>query len=332
MVTIPYLLRRLFMPLLALALLVPAAAHAAGKMSNFQATFIIQNQLTQCSPDPNTYCISDQGTGRVNPLGPSTFSANETESLLDPTSPCGYQVQATATITGTGDATLSLSLALNTCVFGTDEGATIVKAGSFTITGGTRGFVGASGSGIVYKIGTFSSPVGIFAFQGTISGGDELTGGGDQGAPQFLGGATCALHEVHIDCQVGTTNTVGSYTAAQCGSTAITGSYVQTDDYALTFNSQGQAVAWRDMQAAPGSLSTATSGTTLAFRLAQTLSLQFQSPGNFETASTQFAGPGLRCSAPHVQPVRPAQITYDSSGHIVVNAPPTLPQICAALL
>jgi hypothetical protein len=317
----------LLIPLVAATLLIPdTAAHAEGRAEAFRATFTGAGQLTVCGE--NTYCISDQGTGSANGLGAATLTADETESLVDPSSPCAFLVQGTATITGAGGDTLSLRFELHTCGFGTDDGATLVKPGAFVVTGGTGRFAHATGAGTMYKIGVLSSPSAVFQFAGAVSGSSPA---GGQGPTPSLGGARCDIGADGTRCLVLTTNTVAPYTAAQCASAAISGRYVLTDRYDLSFDPTGLAMGWRDAQAASGSLSGAPSGQMLPFLLAEELTLHFAAPGDFGSSSTRFDGPGLVFLRGGVQAIRPGQIAYDANGRIVVTDSTTLSQVCAAL-
>ncbi len=324
-----YLARVLLIPLVSAALLLPpTASHADGRQEIFQASITGQDQLTTCGT--NIYCISDQGSGRVSGLGNATMTANETETLVDGNSPCGFVVQGTATFTGMGSSnTLSLRFTLHTCGFGTDAGATLVKPGVFMVTGGTGRFAGATGSGGMYKIGILSGPDAVFQFRGTVSGVGLPAG--DQGGLLPLGGAGCVFGAVGVNCLVLTTNTAAPYTAAQCGATAISGRYVIKDIYTLAFDPTGLAIHWLDAQAAPGSLGNPLSGKTAPFLLTEAQNLRFAAPGNFESATTAFTGPGLLFPARAISAIPPAAITHDENGRITVTDPTALAQICAAL-
>jgi hypothetical protein len=323
-----FLARVLLIPLVSAALLLPhPSAQAEGGEGTFQATITGQGLLTTCGT--NIYCISDQGTGRVSGLGAATMIANETETLIDAASPCGFQVQGTATFTGTGNNTLSVRFTLHTCGFGTDDGATLVKPGIFTVTGGTGRFANATGSGSMYKIGILSGPNAVFQLRGTVSGSSLQFG--DQGAPLPLGGAGCIFSGDGIHCLVLTTNTVTPYTALQCGTTAVSGRYVIKDVYSLSFDPTGLAIHWLDAQAAPGSLSNPVSGKSVQFLLTEAQDRHFATPGNFESATTVFVGPGLLFPGHPIPAVPPAKITYDGNGRITVTEPTVLTRLCTAV-
>jgi hypothetical protein len=323
-----FLARVVLIPLVSAAFLLPHTSTQAERGGGtFQATITGQGILTTCGT--NIYCISDQGTGRVSGLGAATMIANETETLIDDASPCGFQVEGTATFSGAGNNTLSVHFTLHTCGFGTDDGATLVKPGTFTVTGGTGRFTNATGSGSMYKIGILSGPNAVFQLRGTVSSpGLQF---GDQGAPGPLGGADCTFSDDGINCLVLTTNTVTPYSAAQCETTAVNGRYVIKDVYTLAFDPTGLAIHWLDAQAAPGSLSNPVSGKSVPFLLTEVQDLHFAAPGNFESATTVFSGPGLLFPASLISAVPPAKITYDGNGRITVTEPTTLTQVCAAL-
>ena len=109
-----HLVRVLVVPLLSATLLLPrTASHADERSGSFRATFSGTDQLTVCGT--NTYCISDQGTGHAIGFGAATLVAAETESLVDPTSPCGFQVAGTATLSGAAGDSLSLQILPRRC-------------------------------------------------------------------------------------------------------------------------------------------------------------------------------------------------------------------------
>jgi hypothetical protein len=301
--------------------------HARDDAMRFRAAFTGQNQLTGCGA--NTYCISDQATGSASGLGAATLTADETERLVDPTSPCGFEVQGTATIAGAQGDVLNMRFTLHTCGFGTDAGATIIKVGAFTVTGGAGRLAQASGGGSLYKIGLIGSPDAVFELRGDVSG--DSAPAALQAHSLVLAGASCELTGDGVRCTVPTTNTIAAYSAAQCGSTAISGQYVLRDRFAIAFDPLGLAVRWHDGQEASGTLSNAVLGKTVPFLLDETVDLHFAEPGNFGTAMTISTGPGLLFIPRSIPSIRPSQIAYDGNGRIVLHASPTLTQLCASL-
>ena len=328
MVRFTHRMRLLLVLLTSMALHAPAAVvQARDEATRFQATFTGQGQLTVCGA--NVYCISDQATGSVGGLGAATLIANETERLVDPTSPCGFEVHGTATIAGAHGDALYLRFTLHTCGFGTDDGATIVKVGTFAVTGGAGKLAQASGGGSLYKIGLISSPAAVFELLGDVSG--VSTPAAVQPTALTLGGAGCVITSDGVRCSVPTTNTIAAYTAAQCGTTAIGGQYVLRDRFAIAFDANGLAVRWHDEQEAPGTLSNAASGKTVPFLFDDTIDLRFAASGNFATATTHATGSGVLFMPRTIPSIRPDQLAYDGSGRLVLGALPALTQLCAIL-
>jgi hypothetical protein len=312
---------------LVLVALHPADSHAAAGTTPFFASYVGQSKLA--SSGTNSYTIGDTGTGYVTGEGQSTLTADETEHLADAASPCGYAMRGTATLSDTKGATLRLRFTAHTCGFGSDTDATILKAGTFTIVGGTGPFTHAAGNGAMYKLGLFHAPTAIFQFQGTILNVSGLQNDAPGGVPA-VAGARCAIYLGRVQCSVPTTNTAKPYTAGRCGNTSISGHYIVKDSLELGFNASGLTVSWIDAQRAAGTFTNSASGRSQPFVLTDALVLHFPTAGGFAAVTTSYSGSGL-FPGDTIPGLSPAQVTYNKNGLITLKASPTLAGLCATL-
>ena len=97
---------------------------------------------------PGILCIDAIGTANIPHLGKSTgvYAGTLDFSTIDPNTGCGFN-PGTFTITAANGDTLVFALSADHCPWGT-----------FTVTGGTGRFEGATGGGIYRDTQTSSNP------------------------------------------------------------------------------------------------------------------------------------------------------------------------------
>jgi hypothetical protein len=141
----------------ALVLSVFASSLAIADTAPFHASYQGTFQLAFGTGPGGTNVLAFSGTsGTSMPtvLGPSTITG---KSFLEPTSPCSKIVADSVTLTAANGDTVSVQNTGQDCV---DKGR-ITGSGTYTITGGSGRFMGASGTG------TFSVSAQITSFSGT---------------------------------------------------------------------------------------------------------------------------------------------------------------------
>ena len=105
-----------------------------------------------------------QGSGDVKHLGGSTVAG--TVTAVGP-APCdGFAAQHTVTITASSGDQLFISVTATACTEGTNQ---YHGFGSYTITGGTGRFAGATGNGAMDGHCDFNAGTFTLTFNGTIS-------------------------------------------------------------------------------------------------------------------------------------------------------------------
>jgi hypothetical protein len=143
-------MRRVLRPVVVVftALLMASPTQAIGaSLVPFRATY---HELVTFSPCGATVvCVDARGVGQATHLGRST-SVNDAGTVDFETTPCATVQSPLASLIGANDDTITVSESGTGCptnVFGLD-----VLTGTFTVTGGTGRFAGASGGGTLSGI------------------------------------------------------------------------------------------------------------------------------------------------------------------------------------
>jgi hypothetical protein len=124
------------------ALLMATPVQASGRLVPFRATYHEKVTFTPCGA--TVVCVDSHGVGLATHLGKST-DVNEAGTVDFSTSPCATVDSPLATLIAANGDTITTTLAgfgCPTSVFGLD-----ILSGTFTITGGTGRFAGATGGG-----------------------------------------------------------------------------------------------------------------------------------------------------------------------------------------
>ena len=140
----------------------PQSARAGGEKP-FHASFITQFDAVLEFP---LLHLTVNGRGKATYMGTTTaFTDDQLVNLIDGSG------TATYTLTGANGDTLVLALVVPVGGTINMEGG-VLFSGSYTITGGTGRFIGATGSGVFGGSGLFlteTDGIGAFALAGTIS-------------------------------------------------------------------------------------------------------------------------------------------------------------------
>lgn len=141
---------------------VPPSVRASGEVP-FHANFITQFESVVEYPFLH---VTTNGRGKATLMGKTTaFTDNQLVSLIDGSG------TATYTLTGNNGDTLVLALVVQAGGTINVEGG-VLFSGSYTITGGSGQFNGATGSGVFAGSALFlteTDGIGAFAVAGTIS-------------------------------------------------------------------------------------------------------------------------------------------------------------------
>jgi len=145
----------------------PSSARAAGEMP-FHANFITKFESVLEFP---LLHLTVTSRGQATYMGRTTaFTDDQVANVIDGSG------SATYTLTGANGDTLVLALLVEVGGTINVEGG-VIFSGSYTITGGTGRFTGATGSGVFGGSGLFlteTDGIGCFAVAGTISSPGSL--------------------------------------------------------------------------------------------------------------------------------------------------------------
>jgi hypothetical protein len=166
----------LSMPLALCTLLVPAASIAASAASQvpFQGTFPHEQDVISSTCALPTICAIFSGTGELRHLGRTTESGVASfNAVLFFTTGCSPET-GTDTLTAANGDQVSLTFTGQVCATGPNSGQDTL---TYTITGGTGRFAGASGTGSLLSRFILTSPTAgtsVSTFSGTISSPGSL--------------------------------------------------------------------------------------------------------------------------------------------------------------
>jgi hypothetical protein len=157
-----------FLVLLA-AMLMVTPVQASGRLVPFRATYHENVTFTPCGA--TIVCVDSHGVGLATHLGKST-DVNTAGTVDFSTSPCATVFTPLATLIAANGDTITTTLSgfgCPTSTFGLDT-----LSGTFTITGGTGRFAGATGGGTLFGLSQidtscFCRATTTLSFNGKVS-------------------------------------------------------------------------------------------------------------------------------------------------------------------